>query len=439
VRLTQGLYKKLLQICPEGVIGNDRKGNIFVFNESAERLLGYTQGEVLGKLNVASLYPAGVARGIKAKISSEEFGGRGQLIGFETEVLHKDGRKIPIRLSCAMILEDGKEVGVIGFFSDISARKALERQFRESEEQFRGIVETASDAIISFDADRTIVMTNLAAEELLGYHRDELAGLSFQQLIPSKYGTTWEQFEHYAAFGSPLSAKGHAELSLLHVTGKEIPVQLAMAEKESSGKRIVTAIIRDISARKALEEELRIQSITDHLTRLYNRRHFHSLAQKEMDRSRRTKSPFSLFLIDIDGFKAINDTYGHTAGDMALQIVAAQMMKNFRTMDSCFRYGGEEFMALLPETDSAGAMVAAERLRNRISETDFLPVPGDKPVRLTVSIGISEYHEDCTLDDLVRFADLAMYAAKNAGRNRSISYDYIRTRLIHHPLTGETS
>jgi diguanylate cyclase (GGDEF)-like protein len=147
-----------------------------------------------------------------------------------------------------------------------------------------------------------------------------------------------------------------------------------------------------------------------------------------MDRAVRNKGIFSLLLIDVDDFKKYNDTYGHSEGDRVLKTIAEVMRKSFRTMDSCFRFGGEEFVVLLPDAPAAGAMVASERLRTRFSAMEFRPVPGGKPVAMTVSIGISEFREGVTDEDMVRFADLAMYAAKNSGRNRSISYEDLRSR-----------
>jgi diguanylate cyclase (GGDEF)-like protein len=220
------------------------------------------------------------------------------------------------------------------------------------------------------------------------------------------------------------------EISLLRKTGQEITVQMSMAEKRAGGEKTVSAIIRDISGRKAVEEELRILSITDTLTRLYNRRHFYSLARKELDRARRTKVVFSLLLADIDNFKRYNDTYGHVEGDRVLTAMGDLMLKSFRLMDSCFRLGGEEFLVLLPESGVVGAMVAAERLRIRFSELEFRTVHGGMPVTTTVSIGISEYHEGDSLEDMVRYADMAMYSAKNEGRNRTVSHEYLRNRLI---------
>jgi len=437
MKMSPDFFENLLNICPDGVIGNDLKGNLLFFNAGAERLLGYHREEVIGKLNVGALYPTGAAREVKEFLYSEEYGGRGRLVDFETEVVRKDGKRIPIRLSCALLMEEGREQGVVGFFSDISARKAAEREFLESEKRFRSIVETAGDAIFSFDESHNIVMVNRAAEEMLEFDKGELTGRNFRGLIPSKYGDSWEQIERYAADGSMPGMKRSVELTLLAKTGREIAVQISMSGKQTGGKKTVTAIVRDVSARRAMEEELRLLSITDTLTQLYNRRHFHSLADKELDRAHRNKAIFSLLLADIDNFKKYNDSYGHAEGDRVLKAMGDVMRKNFRTMDSCFRMGGEEFLIILPETNAAGAMVAAERLRTRFSRVEFRPLPGENPATMTVSIGIAQVHDGDNVDDMVRFADLAMYAAKNGGRNRCVNYEDLRGRPTNGP--GATS
>lgn len=430
MEISSRFFENLLNVCPDGVIGNDLKGNIRFFNASAERLLGYRREDVIGRVNVTSLYPAGGAREVREFLTSGEYGGRGRLVDFETEVVRKDGKRIPIRLSCVLLREGAREVGVVGFFSDISVGNSAEREFRESEDRLRSKVEAAGDAILSFDKSHTIVTANRAAEEMLEFGRGGLTGKSFRCLIPSKYGSGWEQLERYAISGSTPVARKPMELSLLAKSGREIPVQLSMAEKHAGAKRLVAAVIRDISARKAREEELRLLSITDVLTQLFNRRHFYSIARKELERSLRNKSVFSLLLVDIDYFKRYNDAYGHLEGDRVLRTMGEVMRKCFRIMDSCFRVGVEEFVALLPDVSATGAMAAAERLRMRFSDLEFRPMPRGKPVTVTVSIGVSMYHEGDTVEDMVRFADLAMYAAKNGGRNRTVSYEELRNGQV---------
>jgi diguanylate cyclase (GGDEF)-like protein len=137
--------------------------------------------------------------------------------------------------------------------------------------------------------------------------------------------------------------------------------------------------------------------------------------------------PFSVLLIDIDHFKKFNDTHGHAGGDLLLAGFADKMRSAVRQMDSAFRFGGEEFIVLLPETTSQEAMVPAERFRRLIADSRF-PIPPDgQYVSVTVSIGIAEYRDGDTIDDVIRHADLAMYAAKNGGRNRVVDYNHLAT------------
>jgi two-component system, cell cycle response regulator len=409
--------------CPEGIIANDVDGNIFLFNSSAERIFGYGPEEVIGTLKVSRLYPPGGARAVKELLYSEEHGGRGHLVDLETEVVRKDGKRLPIRLCCALLREGGREIGTIGFFTDISVRKAMLDRFLESEERFRGIFETARDAIASIGEDGKILIANQAALEMLGYGDRDLPGMDATRLFPPRFADYWRELALYASRMEPGNERRNIELSVLAKSGAEFPVQVTLAENVVRGQRILTVILRDISDRKAIEEELRLQSISDPLSGLYNRRHFLSLAEKELERARRYRTPFSLVLADVDRFKQYNDAYGHGEGDVVLKALGESIRNTFRTMDTGFRYGGEEFLVLLPETTSAQALVPAERLRNDFSAIPFRPRPGEAPRQVTLSIGAAEYHEGFAVDDLVRAADRAMYAGKNAGRDRTVRYE----------------
>ena len=417
--------------CPEGIVANDVDGNIFLFNASAERIFGYGADEVLGILKVSRLYPPGGARGVKELLYSEEYGGRGHLVDLETEVVRKDGIRVPIRLCCALLREGGREIGTIGFFTDISARKVLLDRFLESEERFRGIFESARDAIVSIQEDGKILMANQAAQEMLGYGEQELPGMDAIRLFPPRFADFWRELALYASRMEPGNERRNIELAALAKSGAELPVQVTLAENVVRGKRILTVILRDISDRKALENELRLQSISDPLTGLYNRRHFLSLAEKELERAKRYRTPFSVVMIDVDRFKQYNDVCGHGEGDVVLKTLGESVRKTFRTMDTGFRYGGEEFLVLLPETSSEGALIPAERLRIRFSEIPFRPRPGEEPKSVTLSIGAAEFREGFSVSDLVRAADRAMYAAKNSGRNRTVRYEDLDKENTH--------
>ena len=174
---------------------------------------------------------------------------------------------------------------------------------------------------------------------------------------------------------------------------------------------------RELSRRKQLETELRRTAATDPLTGVFNRRHYLPLFQREFERALRYRQPLALCLLDLDHFKRINDTYGHAAGDTALRTIADICRSELRETDVLGRLGGEEFVVLLPNTTAENAKAAAERIRARLAATEI--VEGGQRFRVSTTIGVTELRPgDRQIDDLIQRADHALYAGKEAGRNR---------------------
>ena len=165
------------------------------------------------------------------------------------------------------------------------------------------------------------------------------------------------------------------------------------------------------------EDEIKRLAIIDELTGVANRRWIMDELERELERSQRTGHPLSVIMLDLDYFKRFNDYYGHQAGDEALQSVAGILQSSLRTPDRVGRYGGEEFLLLLPDTEIAQASEVAERCRQRLAETRVLTAPQD-PVHITASLGVSSTRGEHSLEELVHQADQALYRAKNGGRNR---------------------
>src|SRR5512140_1627001 len=207
--------ENVVQTCPEGIIANDNEGRIFLFNASAERIFGYASEEAISTISAARLYPPGGAREVKEYLFSEEYGGRGKLVDFETEILRKNGKKASIRLCCSVLGENGKEIGYIGFFTDISARIALQAKFLESEERFRGIFESARDAIVSVGEDGVVVMANRAAQDLLGYGEEHLTGMEAIRLFPPRFVAYWKELSVYASGLEPGNERRNIEIQIL--------------------------------------------------------------------------------------------------------------------------------------------------------------------------------------------------------------------------------
>ena len=170
----------------------------------------------------------------------------------------------------------------------------------------------------------------------------------------------------------------------------------------------------------ALSRQVKIESLTnaaiiDSLTGCYNRREFENQLKRNIAGAIRHKYDVSMFMLDLDHFKRINDTYGHLAGDKVLQEVAALLQKNMRTGDILARYGGEEFIAILPETDKIKAMELADRLRIKISNK--IIVHNDDTIKVTASFGVSELDRRADMTKIIQDADTMMYKAKLNGRN----------------------
>lgn len=181
--------------------------------------------------------------------------------------------------------------------------------------------------------------------------------------------------------------------------------------------------LQDVSARKFAEialhkseERYRLMSQLDGLTQLFNSRHLHEQLAREIERAYRYKRPLTLMMIDADHFKRINDTYGHLCGDHVLQELARTLKECLRNSDTGYRYGGEEFVALMPETNQLTALCVAERLRQQFANLTLMDV--NTPFHCTISIGVAELRPSDTGLTLLKRADQAAYRAKELGRNR---------------------
>ncbi len=217
---------------------------------------------------------------------------------------------------------------------------------------------------------------------------------------------------HQLALPLPVPNLGQMVLLATSTTGTHLDATSDEALETLSGD-VVNALA---TARKY--DSIRRQVVTDHLTRLYNRRHFVGRAQEEVERSLHEQAPMSIVMVDIDHFKRFNDTYGHATGDRVLQAVAAQLQDAVRTTDVCARYGGEEFTLLLPNTPGDNAVFMAERVRRTLANTRYTGLGLSADAAITISCGVATCPRDATaVDDLLELADQALYQAKADGRD----------------------
>ncbi len=236
------------------------------------------------------------------------------------------------------------------------------------------------------------------ARDMESSARDATDLNKLKKLVQERVDTIRERMDEYHDVEQELVRKTEQRMS-------ELVDRLRKMEEETD------------ELRNQVQEERR-QAFTDALTGLPNRFAYEERLEQEYARWQRYHSPLSVMIVDVDHFKRINDTYGHQAGDKALRIIARELAMAIRKTDFIGRYGGEEIVILMPETPADAALIAADKLRQRIEKCGFHF--RDKKVTITVSCGLSEYREGDTPDDAFERADQALYAAKNQGRNRCV-------------------
>jgi diguanylate cyclase (GGDEF)-like protein len=216
----------------------------------------------------------------------------------------------------------------------------------------------------------------------------------------------------------PLVAQGRV-LGVLNVYDRETGEPFALSDAGGLADFAVQAAVAIENVQ--LHEEAERLSLTDAVTGSWNYRYFERRFEQEVERSRRFNRLFALLMLDVDHFKLVNDRHGHQRGDEVLMELARRIVSSVRDIDTFARYGGEEFVLILPETNVAGGVAAAEKLRDIVNARPFSERLGDGGVHLTLSIGVAAYPEHArTTADLLRAADDAMYEAKRRGRDQVV-------------------
>jgi len=278
----------------------------------------------------------------------------------------------------------------------------------------------AEEAIVIIDRNSEIVFFNEGAEKVFGYIGSEIVGQKLDTLLPERFHIQHDMMIH--EFGNSETRVKHADERHRQIygrrkSGEEFVASASIFDLSRGDQKFYGALVRDISKNRKTEEELLRLASTDPLTGAFNRREFTAIAEREALRANRYHHPLSVLMLDLDHFKRLNDTYGHSAGDKALQRFTMICTNALRNVDVFGRWGGEEFVALLPETDIQGATVIAERLRKLTA--DNLLTYNDHKISFTTSIGIAEFKDgETSIDGVLSRADNAVYDAKKAGRDR---------------------
>ena len=382
-------------------------------NKAAEHLIGKKREEIIGKPCWQFIHTA-ESNDCPMTDSCQNENHR------EDSLITASGGKLPV-LKRAKTIELGGHYLILESFVDISDLRRAEDAVRRSEAKFRSLFESSRDAVMILE-DGRFIDCNKAALEMLGCNDlNEFVGLQTADFSPDLQPSGIDSKTAADNNMEKAFKKGGAFFEWIHRrrNGEEFPAEVMLSEVEVEGKKMLQALVRDITKRKAMEDELKELASTDPLTGADNRRSFLDKGALELLRSRRYKRPFSFLMLDVDHFKKVNDNYGHHLGDEVLKALVSRCKKILRITDLFGRLGGEEFAVILPETDSETALEVGERLR---AELSLVRVESDQgSIQFTVSIGLSMREDEAdTLTAIMGRADSALYKAKELGRNRVI-------------------
>jgi diguanylate cyclase (GGDEF)-like protein/PAS domain S-box-containing protein len=401
----------------------DPQGRVITWNAGAERIKGFRAEEVIGQNYSRFFTAADIKRGRpEAILRWAAVTGRHEEHGLR---VRKDGSQFQA-IGTLTALHD--ESGNLRGFSEIA------RDVSESQEsaKYRGLLEAAPDAMVVVNQHGEIVLLNLQAEKQFGYRRDELLGRKVTDIIPTGFA------ERLIADGRRSADEALAqefgagiELVGLRKDGDTFPIEIMLSPLESSEGILVTAAIRDISARKesdayrALAVQMEYSAQHDVLTGLPNRMLLSDRIGQAIALSRRHGKKVAVLFLDLDGFKHVNDSLGHSIGDRLLQSVGKRLGDCVRASDTVSRQGGDEFVVLLSEVQQAeDVAISARRILEAVATAH--PVETHN-LHVTASIGISVYPDDGTdAETLIKNADTAMYQAKENGRQ---SYQFFKPAM----------
>ena len=375
-------------------------------NPALCEMTGYSATELLGQtpriLQGAQTSPE-VLQTLRECLQANRFF-RGSTVNYR-----KDGRPYTVEWNISPVKD---EAGVTTHYVSVQQDISAVTEARATSQLLAQALDATQDAVMIANAQGEIEFVNHGFELITGYSRVEALGQNPAMLKSGEhteafYGRLWAAIQSGQTFRAVFINR-HKQGHLIHCEETVSPIRDA-----GGAVTHFVSVIRDQTARAHTEQTLREQATRDPLTDLLNRRAGEWQLERAFLAAREGQKPFCLIMADVDHFKAINDTWGHPAGDQVLQRVAAVLRTGVRATDSVVRWGGEEFLLVLPYCEQAAALLQAERLRERVADAE----QGEMG-RVTVSMGVAELQRGETLANLMERVDQALYQAKHAGRNQ---------------------
>lgn len=397
------------------LLSSSTDGRMLDMNEAYCRLVGYRREELIGKTTLElGLWVDPQDRERIMAVYQRD----GRVRGFEFAIRTHTGEIRHVDASFEVTRLNGIEC-FISTAIDITERRLAEIALVERERIFRHVARMTNDLFytclrddggsfrvkwLGGDARRVFGIDNEILQKM-GCWRDFV--VEADQPLFDRYITALQPGEI-----------GRIELRVEHEDGSLHHIRsFADVTSDAQGRHRLFGAVEDITERVRLAQQLEYQAHTDSLTGLLNRGYFLEMAEKELSRARRYHYPVALAMLDLDYFKAVNDSHGHEVGDRVLQEFATICRESLRDSDLLARIGGEEFVILFPETGGEEAGEVAERIRTAVAATR-VATPLGHALRFTVSVGIAAHQPEQNIDGLLSSADRALYDAKRSGRNR---------------------
>jgi len=420
LRESEKKYRTILETMEDGYFEVDLRGNLTFFNEALCRIHGRSPDEMISLDNRQFTSPE-TAKRIYAIFNKVYRTGIPATI-VDYEIMRKDGSMAMIEESASLLRNAaGEPIGFYGVSRDRTEQKRAEEALRQSEEKYRTILEDIEEGYYEVDLAGNFTFFNDSLCKIQGYTRDELMGMNNREYMDKE--TVKRVYKIFnTVFRTGKGAKIH-DWHIIRKDGSKRAVEASVSLiRDAEGKKTgFRGVIRDITERKRAEEELQYTATHDALTGLPNRALFNDRLSLALTQADRNKKKLAVMLLDLDYFKDVNDTMGHSMGDQLLRVVGNRLTELLRKGDTVARVGGDEFLLLLSEI---ARIKDANIIAQKILETFRKPfVLDDHEIMITTSIGIAIYPDDgADAHTLMKHADVAMYRAKDKGRDNFQRY-----------------
>ena len=416
LRESEEKFRVIFENAGVGITLVDREGRLIDCNSHFRNFVGYTKEEVIGKHWRIYTHPEDVERNLDIfeRMIKEK-----RVFVFEKRFKRKDGRILWGRVTISPVFDsNGRFLFQIGITEDITKEKKAIEALKKSESKYRSLVEKMSEGIYILYNNRFEFVNNRFIE-MFGYTREELRRVDFRKLIAPESLPLIEERARKLKRGEPVPEK--YEFVALDKHGRKVYVEVSVTYVPYKEGTATQGIVRDITEKKAYEKKLRYMATHDILTGLPNRSHFMEFLRAAIESSKRYGHMVCIMMLDLDGFKEVNDKFGHDVGDRALVRAAERLRRSVRRSDILSRMGGDEFLVLVPILKRVeDAETIGRKIVNSFREP--LRVNGEL-YHITVSVGASIFPQDGTdAIELIKKADMAMYKVKGSGKDGFLLY-----------------